>query len=201
MAAEAISCLIFVPVDVIKERLQVQSTGEYAGKSRFTRGVTPYHNSLDALRSIAHTEGLRGIYKGYGATLLSYGPFSALYFLFYEQFKNATLARPGRGAAGSDITFVESLGCACTAGGLAGFLTSPMDLAKLRYQLQRGTTAEAAAPGDYRGMFDGLRKIYAAEGFRGFWRGAGARVIFFAPSTAVTMASMEFLKQRFETVL
>jgi len=32
-------------------------------------------------------EGFRGIYKAYGATVMSFGPFSALYFLFYEYFK------------------------------------------------------------------------------------------------------------------
>ena len=32
-------------------------------------------------------EGIRGLYKAYGATVLSYGPFSAFYFFFYETFK------------------------------------------------------------------------------------------------------------------
>ena len=32
-------------------------------------------------------EGVRGIYRAYGATVCSFGPFSALYFLFYEYFK------------------------------------------------------------------------------------------------------------------
>ena len=30
---------------------------------------------------------MRGIYKAYGATVMSFGPFSALYFMFYEYFK------------------------------------------------------------------------------------------------------------------
>ena len=34
---------------------------------------------------ISKQEGLRGIYKGYWATLLSFGPFSALYFGLYEK--------------------------------------------------------------------------------------------------------------------
>lgn len=32
-------------------------------------------------------EGLRGLYKAYGATVLSFGPFSGLYFMFYEKIK------------------------------------------------------------------------------------------------------------------
>lgn len=68
---------MFVPVDVVKERLQVQRKG-------VTDPSMNYKGSLDALRTIMRTEGLRGIYKGYGATLLSFGPFSAVHFLCYE---------------------------------------------------------------------------------------------------------------------
>lgn len=34
------------------------------------------------------SEGLRGLYKAYGATVLSFGPFSGLYFMFYETVKS-----------------------------------------------------------------------------------------------------------------
>ena len=39
-------------------------------------------------------EGLGGIYRGYMATLYSFGPFSALYFSFYEEFKTAAVQAP-----------------------------------------------------------------------------------------------------------
>ena len=39
------------------------------------------------MRQIKKTEGIRGLYRAYGATVLSFGPFSALYFLFYENLK------------------------------------------------------------------------------------------------------------------
>lgn len=75
--AETISCIIFVPVDVIKERRQVQANmKDYA-----------YRSDVDAFRQIMKSEGLRGIYRAYGATVASFGPFSAFYFMFYEYFK------------------------------------------------------------------------------------------------------------------
>ena len=64
-----------MPVDVVKERLQVQSN----------RTDSAYKGSIDAFRTIIKQEGLRGLYKGYSATLFSYGPFSATYFLLYEE--------------------------------------------------------------------------------------------------------------------
>ena len=91
MAAEACSCTIFVPTDVIKERLQVQ--GAASGYN--------YRGSWDALRQILAQEGARGLYRGYGASLLSYGPFSALYFAFYEHLKAARWLGGGGGGGGS----------------------------------------------------------------------------------------------------
>ena len=80
MVAEAISCVVFVPVDVVKERLQVQSPLS----SDPNHKIISYRNSFDALIKISNSEGLRGLYKGYSATLLSYGPYSAIYFMLYE---------------------------------------------------------------------------------------------------------------------
>ncbi|CAN0434764.1 unnamed protein product, partial [Scytosiphon promiscuus] len=100
------SCVVYVPVDVVKERLQVQrspsrnsaATGSPSAPNRaagaasgVARGVGEgamlplYRGSADTLKTILRTEGLRGIYKGYLATVASFGPFSALYFMFYEQ--------------------------------------------------------------------------------------------------------------------
>jgi Mitochondrial carrier protein len=75
--AETISCIIFVPVDVIKERRQVQAN----------MNSYKYKGDIDAFRQILKTEGLRGLYRAYGATVGSFGPFSALYFMFYEHIK------------------------------------------------------------------------------------------------------------------
>ena len=81
LTAETICCIIFVPVDVVKERMQVTRDS--------TSAKHPYTSSFQALRHILQTEGIRGIYKGYGATLASYGPFACIYFVLYEELKTA----------------------------------------------------------------------------------------------------------------
>ncbi|RYH29834.1 solute carrier family 25 protein [archaeon] len=70
------SCIFFIPVDVVKERLQVQSTCNTGYQ---------YRGSLDAFATILRQEGFRGLYKGYWATLFSYGPFSSIYFWIFEE--------------------------------------------------------------------------------------------------------------------
>ena len=166
---------MYVPVDVIKERLQVHNT---------------YRGGADALMTIWRTEGLLGgIYRGYGATLLSFGPFSACYFMFYERFKSLSM----------DISKLEQLTLpwlVCSsgaAGAFASFLTSPLDLAKLRLQVQRSQDAAAMGVPSYRGVTDCLVKTFSDGGVRGLFRGAGARVLHFVPATSTSLVCSTIL--------
>ena len=40
-----------------------------------------------AINNIIQKEGVKALYRGYGATLGSFGTFSAIYFLIYENLK------------------------------------------------------------------------------------------------------------------
>ncbi len=145
--------------DVIKERLQVQSTlAALSGRD----ASTMYKGNIDAAVNILKTEGLRGnirlpnssislfrpfpllsfrclfsqaleqieidlfhvetstgIYKGYGATVMSFGPFSALYFVFYENLKQTS----GKllHCTNNSLPFGVILFCSAAAGSLASF--------------------------------------------------------------------------------
>mmetsp|Transcript_60041 Transcript_60041/g.178009 ORF Transcript_60041/g.178009 Transcript_60041/m.178009 type:complete len:354 (+) Transcript_60041:218-1279(+) len=220
MLAETIVCIIYVPVDVVKERLQVQHQMPAGGAA--PNGILQYSGSFDALQKILRTEGLSGIYKGYAATLASFGPFSALYFVFYERSKawtqgfitskekeqdtaEATLGE-------KELHFPHLMACSAGSGALASFLTSPLDMAKLRLQVQRGQRAAAATAvsgsiqpvvdtTSYRGMIDCLKRAYCEAGLRGLFRGAGARVLHFTPSTCIMMTCFEKCRSFYATAL
>lgn len=164
------ACLIYVPVDVIKERLQVQHAG----------GHQNYEGGADALRKIWSAEGVGGIYKGYGATMMSFGPFSALYFLFYEKFKAALKHENSWVEIPTTWLVVSS----SAAGAIASFLTSPLDLAKLRLQVQRGNIRSSVDGISYRGMIDCLQQTFRRGGVQELFRGAGARILHFVPATS-----------------
>lgn len=129
MLAETIACTVFVPVDIVKERMQVQiqNTSNNATAPR-------YRGSWHCFKTILAEERLRGIYKGYGATLISFGPFSAIYFTVYENSK-AILLGTDSDKSGRVLSPLETLGCASSAGALASWITSPLDMAKLRMQV------------------------------------------------------------------
>lgn len=204
MIAETIACLIYVPVDVIKERMQVQQSIS-STTTNSPPDATYYRNGFDAMKQISRSEGLSGIYRGYGATLASFGPFSALYFVFYEKFKALTQQHYLSKHRQSDtsvstqppdnneieIPFLWIVLCSASAGGLASWLTSPLDMAKLRLQIQRGELGSASSV-QYKGVVNCLKQSFQNGGVRGLFRGAGARVLHFAPATTVTISGYEF---------
>lgn len=78
LLAECISCILWVPIDVVKERLQTQSNLQYNARLKNIH-INTYNGNINAIKQILQQEGIYGIYKGYGATVASFGPFSAIY--------------------------------------------------------------------------------------------------------------------------
>jgi len=194
MGAEAAACLIFVPVDVIKERLQVQQRAGVAPTlpgDRLSSTPPSYKGSLDAVRIISRTEGLLGLYKGYYATLASFGPFSALYFAFYEQARRISAALADERDP-KNLPPTLTLASSASAGAAASVITCPLDLAKLRLQTQVRLKPGSAIPeGHLFGLRDAMSTLWREGGSRGLFRGAGARVAFHVPSTCITFTIFE----------
>ena len=136
-------------------------------------------------------EGFGGIYRGYMATLYSFGPFSAFYFGFYEQFK--ATAAGWHGVEVKALPMPSVIAASALAGSGAAWLSSPLDMIKLRIQVQRRSQEAAARAGKgageegftfaYRGMLDGLGTVLREEGARALWKGAATRVAFMVPNS------------------
>jgi hypothetical protein len=177
---------------------QVQSTFKYGGYH--------YKNTFDAVATISRTEGLRGIYRGYGATVMSFGPYSAFYLMFYEQFIKLNLkyyrSREAKQIQKEDLPFTSFLLSGAVAGGMASFLTNPLDMAKLRIQVERARMAAAVSSGasppagffNYPNIFKGMSSIVANEGWVGLFKGVGARICFASPAAALSLTLYEELK-------
>lgn len=159
------------PFDVIKQRMQVH-------QSEFRSAIT-------CARTVYHTEGLSAFYVSYPTTLTMTVPFTAVQFTAYEQLK--TLLNPS--GVYSPATHIISGGL---AGGVAGAVTTPLDVAKTLLQT-RGTSQDMEIRHS-RGMMDAFRIIWARDGWKGFTRGLAPRVLTFMPSNALCWLSYEFFK-------
>lgn len=184
--AEAISCVFWVPIDVIKERLQSQPASV----------ANRYRGSMDGLMTCFSHEGIRGLYKGYLTTLASFGPFSAVYFAAYEQSLRwiAGDAKP---------QFHQTMAASFLGNTVACVATHSVEIVKTRKQVQGAvlydanrmdTIIDTRVTGDYSTLARGLRTIIATEGTRGLFRGLSSRIIYSAPNAALTMSLFEMIK-------
>jgi hypothetical protein len=178
--AEIVSCVVWVPTDVLKERAQA--------RNQLTRYASSPEVPDASLRSVVRAEGLRGLYRGYGATLASFGPFSAFYFMFVEQLKQGYSKLSNAPAT----NFYELMPICAMAGGAAALCSAPMDLVKVRMQVERRSNSQ------YKGFMRSLVDIFKSEGIKGLFRGGGSRVWFAIPNTSITMSLMESIKHRLD---
>ncbi|XP_029428300.1 mitochondrial glutamate carrier 1-like isoform X2 [Rhinatrema bivittatum] len=123
-------------------------------------------------RELLVMEGIRGLYKGLGATLLRDVPFSVIYFPLF-----ANLNKLGQNSPEEKAPFYHSFLAGCVAGSTAAVCVNPCDVIKTRLQsLNKGASEEA-----YRGIRDCARKIWLKEGPSAFLKGAGCRALVIAP--------------------
>ncbi|KAF0026434.1 hypothetical protein F2P81_021171 [Scophthalmus maximus] len=160
------------PLEIVKIRLQV------AGE--ITTG--PRVSALNVVRDL----GFFGLYKGAKACFLRDIPFSAIYFPVYAHIKQKLTDEEGRLGA------LQLLTAGAIAGIPAASLVTPADVIKTRLQV-----AARAGQTSYSGVIDCFRKILQEEGFRAFWKGAGARVFRSSPQFGVTLVTYELLQRWF----
>ncbi|PSR72820.1 hypothetical protein PHLCEN_2v11317 [Hermanssonia centrifuga] len=159
------------PFDVIKQRMQVH-------KSEF-------RSALTCARTVYRNEGLNAFYISYPTTLTMTVPFTAVQFTVYEQLKS--FLNPS--GVYSPTTHIISGGL---AGGVAGAVTTPLDVAKTLLQT-RGSSSDPEIR-NARGLRDAFRIIWKRDGMRGFARGLAPRVLTFMPSNALCWLSYEFFR-------
>ncbi|KAI8002614.1 Mitochondrial thiamine diphosphate carrier 2 [Camellia lanceoleosa] len=87
------------------------------------------------------------------------------------------------------------------AGGISRTVTSPLDVIKIRFQVQLEPTTSWAllhkdvyAPSKYTGMLQATKDIFREEGLRGFWRGNVPALLMVMPYTAIQFTVLHKLK-------
>ncbi|KAK1570366.1 hypothetical protein Q3G72_000809 [Acer saccharum] len=165
------------PLDLVRTRLAAQTNVMY------------YRGIGHALQTICKDEGVLGLYKGLGATLLGVGPSIAISFSVYETLRSYwQLQRP------HDSTVLVSLAC----GSLSGIASStetqatfPLDLVRRRKQLE-GVGGRARVY--TTGLFGIFKHIVRNEGFRGLYRGILPEYYKVVPGVGICFMTYETLK-------
>lgn len=146
-AGEVAACSIRVPIEVIKQRSQANQK-----------------SSLFNLRATYASDGLRGFYRGYVTTVLREIPFAFIQYPLWEILKKKVCAfrEIDPTDCSRTISSTDSLLCGAVAGAVAGFLTTPFDVAKTRIILAEKTDLLASG-----NILVALRDVYSRNGLRG----------------------------------
>ncbi|KAF5376852.1 hypothetical protein D9757_008878 [Collybiopsis confluens] len=168
---EITACLIRVPTEVIKTRMQTSTYG--TGSS-----------SLAAARILWTTDGIRGFYKGFGITVMREIPFTSLQFPLYEFLKSRLSNYLGR----KPLYAHEAAICGSIAGGLAAATTTPLDVLKTRIMLDmRDPTLPSP------GLLTRFRTISLQEGAGALFAGIVPRTLWISAGGAVFLGVYEWV--------
>lgn len=181
--ADAISLLLWVPADVISQRLQLQHVHPSAYAQARLAPPALHASGWQLAAEVLRTEGVRGMWRGLGPTVAVHTPASAVWWLAYETGKEWVGEALGRKA--DESVLVQSIAGA-GAGATAAAITTPMDVLKTRVQC-------CALGKPLRAHF--LEVVRDSGGLSGLFRGFLPRVIASAPRSVISLVGYELALQ------
>lgn len=168
-AAGLISRFVISPLDVVKIRLQLQ-TSKHA-KGEFRLGTAVFHNMARIVRS----EGIRALWKGNVPAELMYVMYGAAQFTAYKNFNR--LCNIYIPEVPENVHLFIS---GAMAGTLATAVTYPFDLLRTRFAAQSHTDRI------YTSLLQSFRHIYVHEGgVRGYFRGLMPAIYSVVPNMGI----------------
>ncbi|KAH9291249.1 hypothetical protein KI387_043561, partial [Taxus chinensis] len=173
-AAGVTAATLTYPVDVLRTQLAAQT------KIMYYRGISR------SLYTISKDEGIKGLYKGLGATLLGVGPNIAISFCAYETLRSFwEFERP------HDSPVAVSLACGSLSGIASSSATFPLDLVRRRMQLE-GAGGRARVYNS--GIVGTFKHIIKTEGWTGLYRGILPEYLKVVPSVGIVFMTYEIMK-------
>ncbi|XP_077430511.1 mitochondrial S-adenosylmethionine carrier protein isoform X1 [Vanacampus margaritifer] len=166
---EMVACLIRVPTEVVKQRTQASPSS------------STYRMLVVALRE----EGVRGLYRGFGSTVLREIPFSLVQFPLWEYLKTQWSQRRGH-----TLHSWQAALCGAFAGAVAALVTTPLDVAKTRIMLAKAGSSTAS--GNIPLV---LCDVWKSRGLTGLFAGSIPRMTFISMGGFIFLGAYEKVRR------
>lgn len=181
--AGAFGAFMVYPIDLVKTRMQNQRGSGV--------GQLLYKNSIDCFSKVIRNEGARGLYSGVLPQLIGVAPEKAIKLTVNDIVRGKfTDAKSG------DIKFWQEMIAGGSAGGCQVIFTNPLEIVKIRLQVQGEAIRAAAREGEQ------LKKrtaiwIIRNLGLRGLYKGASACLLRDIPFSSIYFPAYAHLKKDF----
>jgi len=156
-AAGATSLMVVYPLDFARTRLAAD-----VGKTAADR---QFNGLVDCVNKIRRTDGIKGLYQGFGVSVFGIIVYRACYFGGYDTLKRVLFSD------GKTSIFYKFL-IAQAVTGLSGLVSYPLDTVRRRLMMQSGRKDVL-----YTGTMDCFAKIYKNEGGKAFFKGAFSNIL------------------------
>ncbi|KAL4768898.1 mitochondrial carrier domain-containing protein [Aspergillus nidulans var. acristatus] len=157
--AGATSLLFVYSLDYARTRLANDAKSSKGGGERQFNGL------IDVYKKTLASDGIVGLYRGFGPSVLGIVVYRGLYFGMYDSLKPVVLT----GALEGSFLVSFMLGWGVTTG--AGIASYPLDTVRRRMMMTSGEAVK------YSSSFDAFRQIIAREGVKSLFKGAGANIL------------------------
>lgn len=129
--------------------------------------------------------GFTGLWRGNGINVIKIAPESAIKFAAYEQVKKLIKGEHRN----MPLEIHERFIAGATAGAISQTIIYPLEVLKTRLALRK--------TGQYSGIMDAARKIYAREGLKCFYKGYIPNILGIVPYAGIDLAVYETLKKKY----
>ncbi|KAK4122435.1 mitochondrial carrier [Parathielavia appendiculata] len=174
--AGAFGAFMVYPIDLVKTRMQNQ------------RGADPgqrlYKNSIDCFRKVVQNEGFRGLYSGVLPQLVGVAPEKAIKLTVNDLVRGWLTDKQGKIWWGSELL------AGGAAGGCQVVFTNPLEIVKIRLQVQ-GEVAKSVEGAPKRSAMWIVRNL----GLVGLYKGASACLLRDVPFSAIYFPTYSHLKK------
>ncbi|KAK4479424.1 hypothetical protein RD792_014938 [Penstemon davidsonii] len=158
-AAGATTSLFLYHLDYARTRLATDSREGPINGNRQFKGI------IDVYRKTLSTDGIFGLYRGFGASIFGITLYRGMYFGIYDTMKPIVLVGPFQD------NFVASFFLGWSVTTVSGVCAYPFDTVRRRMMLTSGQ------PVKYRNAVHAFREIIRIEGFAALFRGVTANML------------------------
>nr|GMD45880.1 solute carrier family 25 member 44-like [Ipomoea batatas] len=202
LSAAMAAQLVWTPIDVVSQRLMVQGNHSNSSSNSNSNsvGLKRYNGGIDAFRKIICSYGVRGLYRGFGISIVTYAPSNAVWWASYSVAHRLLWGCIGCHGCKKDdggyrpdgkaVVAVQGVS-ATLASGVSALVTMPLDTIKTRLQVLDGDGTERRAPT----VRQTVRNLVKEGGFSACYRGLGPRWASMSMSATTMITTYEFLKR------
>ncbi|ROV96929.1 hypothetical protein VSDG_04071 [Cytospora chrysosperma] len=158
-AAGATSLAFVYSLDYARTRLANDA------KSSKGTGERQFNGLVDVYRKTLASDGIAGLYRGFGPSVAGIIVYRGLYFGLYDSIKPVLLV----GTLANNFLASFALGWCVTTG--AGIASYPLDTVRRRMMMTSGQAVK------YSSSLDAFKQIVAKEGVKSLFKGAGANIL------------------------